>query len=145
MTIPDCMAKDIYHELVKTALENEGWIITHDPYYLSVGIGRRKVAADFGAEKFLVAEKGLEKILVEVKSFISTSNINELHHSVGQYDFYALLLEEQEPERIPFLAMPQDAYEDLIREPIIQTFLDRHQVKLIIFDINKPLIHTWKK
>lgn len=139
------MAKDIYHELVKTALENEGWIITHDPYYLSVGIGRRKVAADFGAEKFLVAEKGLEKILVEVKSFISTSNINELHHSVGQYDFYALLLEEQEPERIPFLAMPQDAYEDLIREPIIQTFLDRHQVKLIIFDINKPLIHTWKK
>jgi XisH protein len=139
------MAKDIYHELVKTALENEGWIITHDPYYLSVGIGRRKVAADFGAEKFFVAEKGLEKILVEVKSFISTSNINELHHSVGQYDFYALLLEEQEPERIPFLAMPQDAYEDLIREPIIQTFLDRHKVKLIIFDINKPLIHTWKK
>lgn len=139
------MAKDIYHELVKTALENDGWIITHDPYYLSVGIGRRKVAADFGAEKFLVAEKGSEKILVEVKSFISTSNINELHHSVGQYDFYALLLEEQEPERIPFLAMPQDAYEDLIREPIIQTFLDRHQVKLIIFDINKPLIHTWKK
>ncbi len=139
------MAKDIYHELVKTALENEGWIITHDPYYLSVGIGRRKVAADFGAEKFFVAEKGLEKILVEVKSFISTSNINELHHSVGQYDFYALLLEEQEPERIPFLAMPQDAYEDLVREPIIQTFLGRHRVKLIIFDINKPFIHTWKK
>jgi hypothetical protein len=139
------MAKDIYHELVKAALENEGWIITHDPYYLSVGIGRRRVAADFGAEKFLVAEKGLEKILVEVKSFISTSNINELHHSVGQYDFYALLLEEQEPERIPFLAMPQDAYEDLIREPIIQTFLDRHRVKIIVFDINKPLIHTWKK
>ena len=41
--------------------------------------------------------------------------------------------------------MPQDAYEDLIREPIIQTFLDRHKVKLIIFDINKPFIHTWKK
>lgn len=48
-------------------------------------------------------------------------------------------------KRIPFLAMPQDAYEDLIREPIIQTFLERHKVKLIIFDINKPLIHTWKK
>lgn len=139
------MAKDIYHDLVKKALENEGWSVTHDPYYLSVGIGRRKVAADFGAEKFLVAEKDTEKILVEIKSFISTSNINELHHSVGQYDFYALLLEEQDPERTPFLAMPQDAYEDLIREPIIQTFLARHQVKLIIFDINKPFIHSWKK
>jgi XisH protein len=56
-----------------------------------------------------------------------------------------LLLEEQEPERIPYLAMPKDAYEDLIREPIIQTFLDRHQVKLIIFDIKNPTIHAWKK
>jgi hypothetical protein len=108
-----------YHELVKTALENEGWSITHDPFYLSVGIGRRKVAADFGAEKFILANRGVEKILVEIKSFITSSNINELHHSVGQYDFYALLLEEQEPDRIPFLAMPKDAYEDLIREPIV--------------------------
>jgi hypothetical protein len=139
------MAKDIYHDLVKRALEIEGWTITHDPYFLSVGIGRRKVAADFGAEKFIIAEKETEKILVEVKSFITASNINELHHSVGQYDFYALLLEEQEPIRIPFLAMPKDAYDDLIREPIIQTFLDRHHVKLIIFDIEQPCIHLWKK
>ena len=27
------MAKDIYHNLVKQALINEGWTITHDPYY----------------------------------------------------------------------------------------------------------------
>ncbi len=139
------MAKDIYHNLVKQALENEGWTVTHDPYFLSVGIGRRKVAADFGAEKFIIAEKETQKILVEVKSFITSSNINELHHAVGQYDFYALLLEEQEPTRIPFLAMPQDAYDDLTREPIIQTFLDRHRVKLIIFDVEQPLIHAWKK
>jgi XisH protein len=139
------MAKDIYHELVKTALENEGWSITHDPFYLSVGIGRRNVAADFGAEKFILADRGVEKILVEIKSFITSSNINELHHSVGQYDFYALLLEEQDPDRIPFLAMPKDAYEDLIREPIVETFLSRHNVKLIIFDHNKPRIHSWKK
>lgn len=139
------MAKDIYHDLVKKALQNEGWTVTHDPYFLSVGIGRRKVAADFGAEKFIIAEKETERILVEVKSFITSSNINELHHAVGQYDFYALLLETQEPARIPFLAMPKDAYDDLIREPIIQTFLDRHRVKLLIFDLEQPLIHAWKK
>jgi hypothetical protein len=23
--------RDIFHELVRTVLENEGWIITHDP------------------------------------------------------------------------------------------------------------------
>ena len=138
------MAKDIYHDLVKQALENEGWRITNEPYYLSVGIGRRKVAADFGAEKFIIAEKGVVKILVEIKSFITTSNINELHHSVGQYDFYALLLETQEPNRIPYLAMPKDAYEDFVREPIIQTFLDRHHVNLIIFETQYPINYEWK-
>jgi XisH protein len=139
------MAKDIYHDLVKQALINEGWTITHDPYYLPLGLGRKRVAADLGAEKFVVAEKGLEKILVEIKSFITTSNINELNHSIGQYDFYALLLEQKEPNRIPYLAMPNDAYEDLIREPIIQTFLQRHNVKLILFDIENPIIHAWKR
>ncbi len=139
------MAKDIYHKLVRQALENEGWTITEDPYYFPVGLRRRKVSADLGAEKYIVAEKELQKILVEVKSFITSSNINELNHSVGQYDFYSLLLEEKEPDRIPFLAMPKDAYEDLIAEPIIQTFLKRHQVKLIIFDTQYPIIHAWKR
>ncbi len=138
------MAKDIYHNLVRTALEQEGWTITDDPYLLTVSIGRRRVAADFGAEKIIVAEKGLTKILVEVKSFITTSNIHELHHSVGQYDFYALLLEQQEPERLPYLAIPKDAYEDLIREPIVQIFLERHHVKLIIYYTNQPKIYSWK-
>ena len=41
--------------------------------------------------------------------------------------------------------MPNDAYEDLIREPIIQTFLERHNVKLILFDTENPIIHSWKK
>ncbi len=137
------MAKDIYHNLVRNALENDGWIVTHDPFYLQLGLGKKKVAADFGAEKFIAAQKGVQKILVEVKSFITASNINELHHAVGQFDFYALLLEQNEPERVPFLAMPQDAYEDLIREPIVELFLKRHHVQLIIFDIQNPIIYQW--
>ncbi|MEY4936621.1 MAG: hypothetical protein RIS64_2980 [Bacteroidota bacterium] len=137
------MAKDIYHNLVKEALEAEGWKVTHDPYKLALNFGKRKVAADFGAEKYIIAEKGIIKILVEVKSFITTSNVNELHHSVGQYDFYAYLLESQEPDRIPYLAIPKDAYDDLISDPIIQGFLKRHQVKMITFDPKRPIIYQW--
>lgn len=140
-----CMAKDIYHDLVRKALENEGWTITDDPYYFPVGLRKRKVSADLGAEKYIMAERELQKILVEIKSFITSSNINELNHSVGQYDFYSLLLEEKEPDRIPFLAMPKDAYDDLISERIVQKFLERHKVKLIIFDTQNPIIHEWKK
>ena len=32
------MAKDIFHETVKKALEKDGWTITHDPYRLRYGI-----------------------------------------------------------------------------------------------------------
>ena len=35
------MAKDKYHELVKQALENDGWLITHDPYKIMLGKRRR--------------------------------------------------------------------------------------------------------
>jgi XisH protein len=139
------MAKDIYHNLVRKALENEGWTITDDPFYLPVGLRKRKVSADLGAEKYITAEREQQKILVEIKSFNTSSNLNELNRSVGQYDFYSLLLEEKEPDRIPFLAMPKDAYDDLIGEPIIQTFLKRHHVKLIIFDTEQPIIHAWKR
>lgn len=63
------MAKDIYHNLVRQALENEGWTIIDDPYYFPIGFRRRKVSSDLGAEKYIVAERELQKILVEVKSF----------------------------------------------------------------------------
>lgn len=43
------MAKDVYHEIVKRALEKDGWLITHDPFTLKIqrfnsfsGIGSRK-------------------------------------------------------------------------------------------------------
>jgi XisH protein len=29
-------AKDVFHEVVKAALQKEGWRITHDPFMISV-------------------------------------------------------------------------------------------------------------
>jgi hypothetical protein len=63
-------AKDLYHETVKTALIKDGWTITDD-HPLSLKIGNRNTAIDLGAEKIIAAERGTEKIAVEVKSFIS--------------------------------------------------------------------------
>lgn len=58
---------DIYHDLVKTALQAEGWIITHDPYPLSAG--GTELYIDLGARKLIAAVKQNRKIAVEVKSF----------------------------------------------------------------------------
>jgi hypothetical protein len=34
----DMSAKDFYHNSVKTALEKDGWTITHDPFLLGYGV-----------------------------------------------------------------------------------------------------------
>lgn len=66
------MAKDLYHQQVKEALIKDGWVITHDPYYLDID-NRSPMEIDLGAEKLICAERGTEQILVEVKSFLNRS------------------------------------------------------------------------
>ncbi|GAB3497840.1 hypothetical protein GCM10027341_18550 [Spirosoma knui] len=60
-------AKDVYHQVVRTALEKDSWQITHDP--LRVVLGRRKGYVDLGAEKLIAAQRGMQKIAVEIKNF----------------------------------------------------------------------------
>jgi hypothetical protein len=66
------MAKDLFHEAVKIALEKEGWTITDDPYKLKLNdmkIFPSALNIDLGAEKVIAAEKGPEKIAIEIKTF----------------------------------------------------------------------------
>jgi XisH protein len=49
------MAKDLFHEAVKTALIKEGWNITKDP--LTIRIDRVKLEIDLAAEKVFAAER----------------------------------------------------------------------------------------
>jgi len=62
------MAKDIHHQIVRAALEKDGWTITQDPYRI-VRTNRKPYEVDLGAEKFIAAERGTEQIAVEIKSF----------------------------------------------------------------------------
>lgn len=73
--------RDRYHELLKQALMDDGWEITHDPYYLNVGEVEYQV--DLGADRLLGASKGTEKIAIEVKSFLTESPTYEFHQAVG--------------------------------------------------------------
>lgn len=75
-------AKDIFHDLVKQALQNEGWSVTHDPF--KIMLGRRRGYIDLGAEREIIAaQKGNEKIAVEIKSFIGHSDLNDFEDALG--------------------------------------------------------------
>ena len=80
------MAKDIYHDIVKTALEKDAWRITDDP--LTLRVGRRDLFIDLGAEKLFAAEREGKKIAVEIKSFVSQSPVKDLENALGQYMLY---------------------------------------------------------
>ena len=136
------MAKDIFHNTVKIALEKDGWIITHDPYRLRYGIV--DVYIDLAAEEAIAAEKEGLKIAVEIKSFIGSSTISEFHTALGQFLNYRIALESSdEPERLLYLAVPKDVYQTFLRFEPAKTVIDRYKILLIVYDPNQEVIEQW--
>jgi hypothetical protein len=91
--------KDQFHEVVKHAVVKEGRLITHDPFTIQISEAV-KLKIDLGAESTIAAQREQEKIAIEIKSFITDSDISEFHAALGQYLNYAQALEGKEPERI---------------------------------------------
>jgi hypothetical protein len=133
--------KDIFHDLVKQALTQQGWIISDDPLYLS--IGNLNIQIDLGAEYLIGAEKENQKIAVEVKSFLRASKITDFYGALGQYLSYQIALQEKEPDRILYLAIPDSTYESLFGEVLIQKVLQKYPVKLIVYDEITEVIKLW--
>jgi hypothetical protein len=134
-------AKDIYHDTVKTALVKSGWQITHDPLVLKWGT--KDLYIDLGAERLLAAEKSGQKIAVEVKSFVSPSEVDELKSAVGQFILYHDILLQLEPERVLYLAIREAVFEDVFQEPIGSILLKNERVRLIVFDPKTEEILRW--
>ena len=131
-------AKDIFHDVVKTALQKEQWEITDDPLRLKWGI--RELFVDLGAKKLLIAQKGEIKIAVEIKSFIGRSPMNELENALGQYILYRNILEETEKERKIYLAIRKSTYDEVFSEPIGVLAVQKNNLRLLIFDDEKEEI-----
>jgi len=135
-------ARDIFHNVVKQALEKAGWRVTHDP--LSLQIGGVEMYIDLGAEQLIAAEKDGEKIAVEIKSFVAVSAIYEFHLAIGQYRNYQLALLQEDPERVLYLAIPEDAYDRLFTLQFIQDALQYNEVRYLVYDVQAEIIVQWQ-
>jgi hypothetical protein len=134
---------DRIHNAVKNALINDGWKITHDPF--TMRRGRVKLQADLAAEKMLAAEKDGEKIVVEIKSFMSKSQLRELEQAIGQYSLYREYLKIlQAPYQI-FLALSEDAYQSLLRLDDVGTVLQSLNIAIFTVDLEKEEVIRWIK
>jgi hypothetical protein len=91
----------------------------------------------------IAAERGEEKIAVEIKSFISTSAISDFHTALGQFLNYRIMLEVNEPERLLYLAVPLEAYQTFFQSRLAQMAIQRHQLKLIVYEPITEEIVQW--
>ena len=137
------MARDIFHNAVKIALQKEGWTITHDPYRIRYGIA--DIYIDLAAEQTIAAEKEGRKIAVEVKSFVGGSAVSEFHTALGQFLNYRIALEvSEEPDRQLYLAIPRDVYFTFLKLEPAATVVQRYDMKLLIYHPSQEIIEQWK-
>lgn len=132
---------DIIHNAVKNAIIKDGWIITDDPYLIQYR--RTTLYADLGAERPIAVERSGQKLVIEVKSFIGASKIQDLKEALGQYDIYRYLLEETAPERKLYIAVSAIAYITFFTQDVIQLILSKHQLPLIVVDTEVEEIRQW--
>jgi hypothetical protein len=135
------MARDLFHEAVKLALQKENWVITDDPLRLEAAGAKFEI--DLGAERLLAAQKAGEKIAVEIKTFLGDSPITDYHAALGQFLNYRLALELNEPDRKLYLAVPVAVHEAFFQREFLQISVERHQVNRIVYDPINEVIVQW--
>ena len=135
------MAKDRFHYIVRKALEKEGWSITADPYDISIdGVD---FEIDLAADRMLAAERDGQQIAVEVKSFISASNVSEFHTALGQFLNYRDALDQIDPGRRLYLAVRRPVYETFFQRKFIVSSIQRYRIRLVIYDVEKEVLTQW--
>lgn len=137
------MARDIIHNAVRRALENDGWTITDDPLQVEVIKQEKHYQIDLGAEKVIGAEKGDKKIAVEIKSFASHSVLNAFHGVLGQYLNYLAAMELIGMDRVLYLAISEESQNRLKKIDFIQKQISNYHINVIIVDIEAEKIKKW--
>ena len=134
-------ANDTIYTAVKNALVKDGWTITHDPY--TVRFGGVRVHADLGAEKVLAAERGPDRIAVEIKSFVGASPVHDFEEALGQFMLYLSIIKRAEPARKLYLAVDQETQNSLFARDAIRLTLEDYNVARVIVNVESEEVVSW--
>ena len=132
---------DLHHKAVKNALIKDGWTITHDPFVLSYK--GTLLFADLGGEKIFSAKREEKNIVVEIKTFSKNSQMSDFEKALGQYIIYQFFLERNSLDRILYLAISEETYDDFFQKPAIQDLVVSLSINLLVFDHQKEKIILW--
>ena len=137
-------ARNIHHSAVLQALQADGWTVTHDP--LLIPYGDRRLFVDVGAERTTIgAERGSERIAVEIASFLADSPVRDLQEAVGQFVVYRALLSKTEPDRSLYLAVTPRVFDSVLSEPVGQLVVAELRLRVLVFDPQQKKVIRWIK
>ena len=136
-------AKDLFHESVKRALEKDNWVITADP--LKFKFGKVRFEVDLAADRLIAAEREGEKIAVEIKSFLRASAITDFYAALGQFLSYRLALRETHPDRVLYLAVPEDIYQGFFELEFTRAAVEEYNLLIVVYDALNEEIVQWRK
>jgi hypothetical protein len=135
-------AKDVYHEAVKNALIKDGWTITADPYPLEYE--DVELYPDLAVEKVISEEQKQRKIIIEIKSFISSSLMKDFELALGQYILYRDLIQlAQDEYQEIYLAIKDEIYDTFFQRKSIKAVVKLNQVALLVINTDKEEIVQW--
>lgn len=93
----------------------------------------------------IAARRDNEKIAVEIKSSLAPSTLSEFHTALGQFLNYRIFLREKQPERVLYLAVNLETYNDFFSRQLPKLSIQEYQLKLIIFDAVQEEIVKWTR
>jgi hypothetical protein len=97
------------------------------------------------AERAVIgADRGGERIAVEVQSFLSPSPVADLEQALGQFIIYRSALARQQPDRPLFLVVDETCYDGILSEPVAHDPIADLGVRLLIFDPASRRVVRWK-
>src|SRR3954468_19538001 len=129
------------HDAVRAALIADGWTVTDDPLHLRYA--GDDLYIDLAAERLIAAEKGLQRIAVEIKSFSGPSELADLHLAVGQFVIYREVLAEMDPQRELYLAVTEEVRAEVFESGIARMILTRQIRRLVSYDPARKVIVQW--
>lgn len=135
------MVRDSIYQSVKQALIKEGWVILADPFQLEYQEFRLFV--DLLAEPSLIAQKGEQKIAVEIKSFVGQSFVYSLQQAIGQFTMYRQFLDKVMPDCSLYMAIGEGTYNRYFEQQAVQLLIEEIPLSLLVVHIQREEIVSW--
>lgn len=93
----------------------------------------------------LAAEKGAEKIAVEIKSFVSSNDLEDLYQALGQFVLYRKALQAAYPGRVLYLALSEGIYREMFADEEGESLQREERIRLLVFNPPIEEIVLWKQ